>query len=652
MTYSFPEPEKHDTSVVTGPAWVHVAVLIVVAMALTYPCMRRGLPLGHSTITHILYQHYFNEQIAQGDWYPRWIISMNRGLGGGVFFAQYPLPYYVAWGIGKIIPNHWGSYEETRTQGLALAFAAILAGLFTYAWCATFADRLTAMLAAIIYLTLPYFLTIDLYLRAAIGEFWALSFLPLSFYFIERMAAGSRRAVPGLAVAFALVIVSHLFTAVLLAPVLLAYAVWRVARARRVLSACQVLAAFLLATGLAGVYTLPFLAQRRFFHPENFLLTQGANASPLSPMFSFNASTFPNTWGHPGWLHLVVAARLIALATAAFIGVVWFRSRRKRPKWLHLVVGVVAIAALVRAALAGYVLSTGEVPGALPLSPYLIEQRAEIFLYSFLTFEAALVCYWSIRNSGHNRVADFLIVLALASYVMMTNWSQMVWKSVHFLWNIQFPWRLNTFLLVATTGLAALAISGLRTMPLRRGLAGALVALGVWGVVAVPSARLGNTFSASRSTESYQFRDEMDSAREIYMQVDPRQALLVKPPDDEKVHVTVERGSGVAAVTAVLPRSIQIEARCETDCTLQVGQFYYPAWRVRTVPAAKVELYAGSAGGLMELSLPAGEFHLVLELPHGLSERLGAWLSLACLLVLMVIAIKGTPFLQLAPTAP
>ena len=124
---------------------------------------------------------------------------------------------------------------------------------------------------------------------------------------------------------------------------------------------------------------------------------------------------------------------------------------------------------------------------------------------------------------------------------MMTSWSQMVWKSVHFLWNIQFPWRLNTFLLAATTGLAALAIAGLRTMPLRRGLAGALVALGLWGVVAVQSARMGNTLSAFRSTESYQFRDDMDSAREIYMQVDPRQALLVKPPDDEKVHVTVDQ---------------------------------------------------------------------------------------------------------------
>ena len=150
---------------------------------------------------------------------------------------------------------------------------------------------------------LPYFLTVDVYMRAAIGEFWALAFLPLSFFFIERMAAGSRRAMPGLAVAFALVILSHLFTAVLLAPVLLAYAVWRVARRRRVLTVCQVLAALVLATGLAGVYALPFLFHRQFFHPENFLLRRAATlirsarCSPTMRTFSKHvAGPGGSTW--------------------------------------------------------------------------------------------------------------------------------------------------------------------------------------------------------------------------------------------------------------------------------------------------------------------------------------------------------------------
>ncbi len=633
-----------EAPIFIGPRWAHAALLIVIAMALTYPYMRRGLPFGgHDTPTHVSYQHFFDEQIAQGDWYPRWMPGLNQGLGGGIFFVQYPLPYYVAWALGKIVPNHWGIYLETRTQGLALTLATILAALFTYAWCANFSDRLTAMLAAIIYLSLPYFLTIDLYMRVAVGELWALSFLPLSFFFIERMAAGSGRAVPGLAVAFALVIVSHLFTAVLLAPVLLAYSVWRVERGRRVQAAGQTLAGLVLATGLAGVYTLPFLYHRRFLHPDNSIQAYGANYSPLSQMFSYNAVSFSSPTHGPLWRHFEVAARVIAVAIAAYVGVIWFRSGRERASMLRFVLACVSILALVRAASAGYVYSTGEVPGALPLSWNLIQQRAQIFLYSFLTLEAALVCYWSIRSPRNRRLANFLVVLALASYVMMTSWSQIVWKVLHFLWYIQFPWRLNAFLVVATAGLAALAISELRRASLRRGLAGALVAFTLWGLVAVLSAGTGYVSRVFRSAKLYQFVGGMDSGLPIYAQVDPKQAIRVRPPGDQKIHVTLERGSGFAAVASVQPRSIKLEAYCETDCTLQIGQFYYPGWRVRTVPG-NVELHAGSPGGLMELSAPAGTHHLLLELPYSWSERLGAWLSLACLLLVLIAVIKGAPF--------
>src|ERR1017187_10368518 len=112
-----------------GPVWAHAAVLILIAIAATYPCIRWGVPYGHSVGTHIYYQHFLDESIAQGDWYPRWIVSMNRGLGGGIFFAQYPLPCYVAWAVGKVVPNHWGAYKETRSLGISLALAAILAAL-------------------------------------------------------------------------------------------------------------------------------------------------------------------------------------------------------------------------------------------------------------------------------------------------------------------------------------------------------------------------------------------------------------------------------------------------------------------------------------------------------------------------------------------
>ena len=74
----------------------------------------------------------------------------------------------------------------------------------------------------------------------------------------------------------------------------------------------------------------------------------------------------------------MLAARLIAFATAAIIGVVLFRSRRERPQWWRLVLGLVAIAALVRATLARrHVFPQGDVSGAMQLSPYLVEQRTK-----------------------------------------------------------------------------------------------------------------------------------------------------------------------------------------------------------------------------------------------------------------------------------
>src|ERR1700691_6696260 len=137
-----------------------IAVLIVASISVTYPFLIRGLTDGDDRAAHLEYQHFFNEQIAEGDLYPRWMPGLNLGRGSPIFFVQYPLPYYVAWGLGHIIPNHWGDYTETHTQGLGMVLAAILGALFTYAWCATFADSVSAMMASVVFLTLPYFFSI------------------------------------------------------------------------------------------------------------------------------------------------------------------------------------------------------------------------------------------------------------------------------------------------------------------------------------------------------------------------------------------------------------------------------------------------------------------------------------------------------------
>ena len=232
--------------------------------------------------------------------------GLNRGLGGGIFLST---PFLTTWPgrLGRSSRIIGAPILRRERKGLGMVLATILAAVFMYLWCATFSDRLSAIAGAVVFVTLPYFLSIDLYIRVAVGELWALALLPLSFFFIERVSAGSRRALLGIAVAFALVIMSHLFTAVLAAPVLLVYAVWRAAPGRRVISTVQTIAGFALAAGLAGVYTLPVLFHRRFMHPLNLISAYGANYSPFSQMFSYNALTFPQF--SPGLRSLGIVAR-------------------------------------------------------------------------------------------------------------------------------------------------------------------------------------------------------------------------------------------------------------------------------------------------------------------------------------------------------
>lgn len=85
---------------------VHITALVAAAMVGTSPFLVHGLVLGDDRGAHLRYQHFFDRQIAGGDLYPRWMPGMNSGRGSPIFFVQYPLPYYVAWGLGHLVPNH------------------------------------------------------------------------------------------------------------------------------------------------------------------------------------------------------------------------------------------------------------------------------------------------------------------------------------------------------------------------------------------------------------------------------------------------------------------------------------------------------------------------------------------------------------------
>ena len=623
---------------------VHIAVLVVAAMVVTSPFLVHGLVHGDDRGVHLRYQHFFNEQIAGGDLYPRWMPGINSGRGSPIFFIQYPLPYYVAWGLGHIVPNHWGVYTDTREQGLGIVLATILGALFTYAWCTTFVDGLSAAVAAILFLSLPYFFYVDLYSRVSVGEFWALSMMPLSFYFVERRSSRPRRSLAGLAVGFALLLLSHLFTAALFVPVIFAYAVLRSKPAMRFSAVLHTAGALALGTAVAGIYTLTAFAHQHYLHPEAMLAMYGANYSPLTQMFSYNGSMFPDDgirWRLLGW-----STRLLAAAAIGLVGYSCYRSRREGSAPVRIFLAALSILTLALTILAGHLPGVGEVPGALPLvDHYWVERRAHIFVASFFTLEVALLCYWSLRKPTKGGLADALIGMALLSYLMMTRWSLVVWNTFHSLWGVQFPWRINVFLALAASGLAALAVSNLRKWPVRERAPAIVFAIVVWGLVAGGPPGATYTKASLQGIQPVVFQPVLDVPLPVYAHVRSLQeAMDVMPHNFDSPDVIVTAGRGRAKVNMVGPRLMELNAACGSDCTLQIGQFYYPAWRARLARGGpEIPLRAASPGGLMEISLPPGDNAVVIDLPRGWSEEIGPWVSLLSLFFVVVLALSDRP---------
>jgi hypothetical protein len=616
-----PKPAM-EKPIVSGPVWLHLLVLILAATVFTYPFLRSGLPHGDDGGVHVTYQHFFNAQIALGDPYPRWIFGLNGGLGSGIFFVQYPLPYYVAWGVGKITPFHWGPYFESRSLGIGVVLATFLAAVSTYFWCSRFADRLSAAAAALVYITLPYYLTVDGYMRNAVGEIWAISLLPLCLLFVELLRSRNRFALSGLALAFGALILSHLFTMILFVPILILYAICRGGR-ERLRTVTQTLVALAIGCTISGVYSFPVLMQFHYMHPLGLLVARGANYSPLSQMFTFNTFTYPLV---SIWHRRAMVARALSLVVAAFIAVAWFRTRGRQQRIEGLLPAVLSILLLLVGAIAGHLPFTDEVRGAQLLDSQSLEHHAEIFVCTFLTIQAALLCYWVIRAPHRKGIANFFLVVALASYLMTTSWSQLIWKSFHFLWNIQFPWRLNAFLAVATAGLCALTFAELRVWPRTTRIVGVCVAVLLWSIVAVYSVRAG--FYSRIDFAPVKFEHDRDGASPVYAQADPSAAFNLISPSDKKLHVNVMQGSGTASVVSISPRQFEVQADCESVCRLQVGQFYYPLWQAIASPGnVDVHFGPGFPAGLMELSLPPGNYLVRISMPLSWPERAGVWMS-------------------------
>lgn len=223
----------------------------------------------------------------------RWVPDMGYGFGFPLFNFYPPLPYL----IGEIIRVLGASFVTTAKLTFALSFA--VSGVGMYLLAKEFFGRLGGTLSSIFYIWAPYH-AVDVYVRGAMNEAWALAWFPFIFWTGYRLIKEKKKQtkwIVGLALAWFALLTSHNLMVLMFAPVFVGWLLLHLWREKSWTKIPYLAFSGILAFGLAAFFTLPALLENKFTQIESVLV---GYYDFTAHYVSINQLLFSRFWGYGG----------------------------------------------------------------------------------------------------------------------------------------------------------------------------------------------------------------------------------------------------------------------------------------------------------------------------------------------------------------
>ncbi len=563
--------------------------IAAVGIALTLPVLILGVPLfSDDGVTHAIWYSHFSEQLWSGDLYPRWLGNMNAGLGSPVFFYYSPVSFFITSLLRPFFPHD--SYGLHQV-GVSCVIALVTSGISAYLWLKRVSDPLSATIGAILYMSMPYHLG-EIYVRGALAELWAFVWLPLILIAARGIVNGRRFAWLVLALSYALLVMTHLPTALIFAPVPIAYAWFVTNKKLRVKTAVITFGSYLISIGLSGVYLLPAL-----FTQENVSIDRMATG-----YFSYSNWFLFSKWS--GWSDDKLVLLLLAadMSIVAACGFLFLRSRD----------GDDAQKKLSRF--------------------WLVTAGASVFMMTELSIPVWRIIFPLQKLQFPWRFNVVLSISATALLVMAIA----AWRKEPFASGMGLK-------IIALTAVAAwfpaMAIEAWTAFPQLK-------------PDPITSAAKKKQIEDSRDAPEYRPRWNQ-SMRDLdwnaSIDIDHWDALLEHEFDSVRQRVNSPAGQPVARIvegvgrvtmTARKPREIDLHVDTPTGVLVEAPQFYYPNWRAHVLNEPQyVPIEPSRPDGLATLRLPAGSYDVQLRMERSSVEVAGEVVSLGTFAVLILVGI-------------
>ncbi len=221
----------------------------------------------------------------------RWSKELGYGYGYPLFNYYPPLPYY----IGQIFRSGGLSYMDTIKVIVVLNFIAT--GLAMYLLAQTFWGRWGGLVSALMYVYAPYH-SVDIYVRGAINEAWALIWLPLIFWSLYKLVISNKsKYVLFVALSVAGLMLSHNPTLMIFAPGAVIWTLFWISKTRSLKSLKKLLIAGVWGFGLAAFFTLPVIFEQKYAHVETLVI---GYFNYLAHFVSLSQLFIDLKWGYGG----------------------------------------------------------------------------------------------------------------------------------------------------------------------------------------------------------------------------------------------------------------------------------------------------------------------------------------------------------------
>lgn len=195
------------------------------------------------------------QALKDGQFPVRWVANLGYGFSYPIFNFYAPLAYYVGASFSLL------GFNALAATKIMFILGVVLSGISMYFLAREFWREIGGIVSALFYIYAPYH-ALDIYVRGAVGELWAMAFLPLVFLGLWRIYKNRKSGIIIGGLGSAAVILSHNLTALMVLPFILplALVLFFLSQNKKLFTFNFLLLTFY-ALGISAFYWLPALAE-------------------------------------------------------------------------------------------------------------------------------------------------------------------------------------------------------------------------------------------------------------------------------------------------------------------------------------------------------------------------------------------------------